>query len=271
MANTEVVSAPAESAAADDFMKLVVKFMGELQGGSEGDTELRRRDPRPFCDVTRHDIPPNSLTNRRIDSWFDYMVWNLWELIATRAMAGESGLIPRRNMKPSRWPLYPQAVRIITDAIGVDGLVEIGAVGHEVGSTSHLQNDASSLMGCLGRGTGVALDLVDPEAHREDIDAVIQFSGRSWYGVQRDGPGLVSGRGVRLPDLKHDTRAALVARVDSLDDPEKTLRVSSLQCDDGMFGFMLHYDNRLGMGGDTGPYHLANRCEVLSATGSLGC
>ena len=62
------------------------------------------------------------------------MAWNLWELIATRAMEGESGLIPRQEYETvsfvQQWALYPQAVRIITDASGVDGLVEMGAVGH---------------------------------------------------------------------------------------------------------------------------------------------
>ena len=251
-----------------DFMTFVEKFMAEVPGGVEGDTEMRRRDPHPFVDVTGADILPDHLSDQQIDSWFDYMAWNLWELIATRASEGESGLIPRQEYETvsflQQWSIYPQAMRTITDRIGVDGLVDLGRISHrEVGTkVNHLRNYASSLMAVLGRGVGVKLDLVDPVASREDVETVIQFGRRLWFGAWGEGAGLASGHGFVLPHLDRDVLDALANEADSLDDPELRKTFRRFNATTELFGFMLHYDNRLGMG-DTGPYRLADGSVVL--------
>jgi hypothetical protein len=114
-----------------------------------GDAEMRRRDPHPFVDTTAADIRPDHLDDDQIDSWFDYMAWNLWELIATRSTEGESGLIPRQEYETlsfvQQWDIYPNAMRAITAEVGVDGLVELGRVSkREVGTkVNHLRNYAA--------------------------------------------------------------------------------------------------------------------------------
>ena len=244
-----------------DFAKFVEKFMAEVPGGSEGDREMRRRDPKPFVDTTAADIVPDKLTDAQIHSWFSYMAWNLWELIASRASEGESGLIPRQEYETlsfvQQWSIYPEAMRAITKKIGKDGLVQIGAVGHrEIGTkVNHLRNYASSLMAVLGRGIGVKLDLVDPVTSRADVETAIQFGRRLWHGAWGDGPGLASGRGFVLPHLDKNVWEPLVAAAESLEDPEKRATFRRFNATTELFGFMLHYDNRLGMG-DTGPYSL---------------
>lgn len=253
-------SAPDDGGAAD-FMRFVEKFMAEVPGGVEGDLEMRRRDPNTFVDVTAADVRPDHITDDQIDSWFDYMAWNLWELIATRASEGESGLIPRQEYETVGFvqerALYPDAVRIITDKIGVDGLIEAGALGHrQVGSKqNHLRNYASALMVCLGRGIAVKLELEDVNAGRQDINDVIQYARRTWFGAMGEGPGLASGRGFQLPLLDRDIVESLASQADSLEDPAKRATFRRFNATTELFGFMLHYDNRLGMS-DTGPYEL---------------
>ncbi|SNT12809.1 hypothetical protein SAMN05421642_109239 [Rhodococcoides kyotonense] len=222
---------------------------------------MRRRDPHPFVDTTAADVEPDRLDDDQIDSWFGYMAWNLWELMASRSTEGESGLIPRQEYETlsfvQQWDVYPEAMRAVTERIGIDGLVEIGGVSkREVGTkVNHLRNYASALMAILGRGIGVTLDLVDPVASRHDVETCIQFGRRLWHGTWGDGPGLASGRGFELPHLDRDVLDPLVAAAVSVEDPEHRSVFRRFNATTELFGFMLHYDNRLGMG-DTGPYRL---------------
>ncbi|HEY5855666.1 MAG TPA: hypothetical protein VIW24_16870 [Aldersonia sp.] len=244
-----------------DFAAFIEKFMAEVPGGAAGDAIMRQRDPYPFVDTTAADIRPDTLDDDQIDSWFNYMAWNLWELIASRSTEGESGLIPRQEYESlsfvQQWDIYPAAMRAVTEKIGVDGLVDLGKVSkREVGTkVNHLRNYACSLMAILGRGVGVTLDLVDPNASRSDIETCIQFGRRLWHGTWGDGPGLSSGRGFKLPHLDRDVLDPLIAQAVSVEDPDYRAAFRRFNATTELFGFMLHYDNRLGMG-DTGPYPL---------------
>lgn len=246
---------------AQEFAKFVEKFQAEVPGGVEGDLQMRRRDPNPFVDTTAADIQPDSLTDDQIHSWFDYMAWNLWELIASRATEGESGLIPRQEYETlgfvQSWEIFPDAVRAITDEIGLDGVVDLGRVStREVGTKiKHSMKYATALVAILGRGIAVKLDLVDPVDRRDDVEAVIQFGRRLWHGTFGDGPGLASGRGFVLPTLQDDVLQPLLAATTSVEDPGRRAAFRRFNATTELFGFMLHYDSRLGMT-DTGPYPL---------------
>jgi hypothetical protein len=250
-----------ETAEAIDFAAFVAKFMAEVPRGPAGDAEMRRRDPHPFVDTTAADVRPDRLSDDQIDSWFSYMAWNLWELIASRSTEGESGLIPRQEYETlsfvQQWDIYPDAMRAVTAEIGIDGLIDLGRVSkREVGTkVNHLRNYASALMAVLGRGVGVKLGLVDQFDSRADVETCIQFGRRLWQGTWGDGPGLASGRGFQLPHLDRDVLDPLVAQAASLEDPAQRATFRRFNATTELFGFMLHYDNRLGMG-DTGPYPL---------------
>lgn len=246
---------------AEDFAKFIEKFLGEVPGGVEGDREMRRRDPSPLVDTTAADIRPDNLSDDQIQSWFDYMAWNLWELIATRSTEGESGLIPRQEYETlsfvQQWSVNPNAVRVITDKVGVDGLVELGRVPRrEIGTKlNHIRNYASSLMAVLGRGVCVSLDQLDPGVRREDVRDCIQFARRLWHGTWGEGPGLASGRGFALPLLEDDVLQPLLAAAKPFADEEERNAFRRFNATTELFGFLMHYDTRLGMG-DTGPYPL---------------
>lgn len=261
-----------------DFAKFVEKYMAEVPGGPEGDREMRRRDPTPFIDTTADDIRPDTLSDDQIESWFQYMSWNLWELIATRSTEGESGLIPRQEYETlsfvQQWSVNPAAMRLITEKVGVDGLVELGRVPRrEVGTkVNHIRNYAGALMAMLGRGVCVSLDQLDPTVRRDDIQDCIQFARRLWHGTWGDGPGLASGRGFVLPLLDDDVLQPLLAAAQPFEDAEERDAFRKFNATTELFGFLMHYDTRLGMG-DTGPYPLPNggfaliRDHFLNETG----
>lgn len=251
----------AQADAAAEFAKFVEKFLAEVPAGPEGDAEMRRRVPHTAVDVTTADIRPDELSDEQLYSWFDYMAWNLWEVIAKRSSEGESGLIPRQEYETMTFvqqrALYPDAVRLITEKIGVDGLVEAGRQPHaEVGSKlNHLRNWACSVMVNLGRGVTTTIGLETPQEGRRDINDLVQFSRRLWLGTWGEGPGVASGNGFTLPLLNQEFLHSLTANADKLDDPARRATFRRFNATTELFGFMLHYDNRLGMG-DTGPYTL---------------
>src|SRR5215212_6708429 len=263
---------------AEDFAKFVEKFMAEVPGGPEGDREMRRRDPSPFVDTTAADIVPDTLTDEQIQSWCDYMAWNLWELIATRSTEGESGLIPRQEYETlsfvQQWSVNPDAMRMITEKVGVDGLVELGRIPRrEIGTkANHIRNYASALMAMLGRGVSVTLGLQDPTERREDMEDLIQFSRRLWHGTWGDGPGVASGRGFVLPLLDDDVLQLLLAAAKPFADEQERTAFRRFNATTELFGFILLYDTRAGMA-DTGPYPLPDggfavvRDHFLNETG----
>jgi hypothetical protein len=110
-------------------------------------------------------------------------------------------------------------------------------------------------MAMLGRGVSVTLDLQDPVARREDVETCIQFSRRLWHGTWGDGPGLASGRGFALPLLEDDVLQPLLAAAQPFADDEERTSFRRFNATTELFGFLMHYDTRLGMG-DTGPYPL---------------
>lgn len=247
--------------AVENLAPFVEKFMAEVPGGLEGDAEMRRRDPEPFVDVTSADVRLDELSNSKIHSWFDFMAWSLWDVMATRSSEGESGLIPRQEYETVSFvqqrALYPDAVRLITEKIGVEGIIEAGRVCHTtVGSKlNHLRNYSSAMMGCLGRGIAVELGLEDRDSGRQDMVELIQYARRGWHGAWGEGRALASSNGYKLPFLAQEVLDSLVSQVEPLEDPEAMAIFRRFNASTELFGFMLHWDARMGMG-DTGPYTL---------------
>ncbi|HEV7536770.1 MAG TPA: hypothetical protein VGP90_14110, partial [Acidimicrobiia bacterium] len=87
------------------------------------------------------------------------------------------------------------------------------------------------------------------------VETVLQFGRRVQHGAWGGGPGLVSGRQFQLRVLDDDVLEGLVADVKSVEDPEFRATFRRFNATTELFGFLLHYDNRTGMG-DSGPYPL---------------
>jgi hypothetical protein len=244
-----------------DVQKYLQAFLGEVSQGVEGDRQMRDRVPVRFMDTTDADVRRDHLEPAEVNSWLDYAAWNLWDFILGRASEGESGLIPRQEYETisflQQWNTYPRFIRMLTDALGVDGLLDLARTSsYEVGTKVNLiRGWASSVCPLLGRGIGIELGQDTSESRRDDVTGFIQFGRRLQHGVWGGGSGFVSGRGFQLPVLDPGLLSQLADQVQPLDDPDRLAAFRSFNARTELFGFMLHYDCRAGMA-DTGPYPL---------------
>jgi hypothetical protein len=244
-----------------DVQKYLQAFLGEVPQGVEGDRQMRDRVAVRFMDTTDADVRRDHLEPAEVNSWLDYAAWNLWDFILGRASEGESGLIPRQEYETisfvQQWNTYPRFIRMLTDALGVDGLLDLARTSsHEVGTKVNLiRGWASSVCPLLGRGIGIELGQDTSESRRDDVTGFIQFGRRLQHGMWGGGSGFVSGRGFQLPVLAPELLSQLADQVQPLDDPDRLAAFRSFNARTELFGFMLHYDCRAGMA-DTGPYPL---------------
>lgn len=236
-------------------------FLGEVPRGTEGDRQMRERVPVRFMDTTAEDVRRDRLASAEVNSWLDYAGWNLWDFILGRASEGESGLIPRQEYETisfvQQWNSYPRFIRMLTEEIGVDGLLDLAKTSsREIGTKINVtRNWAASVCPILGRGIGIELEQHGPNDRREDLETLIQFGRRLQHGTWGEGPGFVSGRGFGVPVLAPDVLQQLVDQVNTLENPEDLRAFREFNARTELFGFMLHYDCRAGMA-DTGPYPL---------------
>ena len=236
-------------------------YKGEVPQGIEGNRQMVERVKPPFMDTTAEDIRLERLSSDQVNSWLDYAGWNLWDFILGRASEGESGLIPRQEYETisfvQQWNNYPKFIRMMTDEIGIDGILDLAKTSsREVGTKINVtRNWAASVCPILGRGIGIELEQDTVDSRREDLETIIQFGRRLQHGTWGEGPGFVSGREFQVPVLDADVLQTLVDQVKPLDDPAALEAFRQFNARTELFGFMLHYDCRAGMG-DTGPYPL---------------
>ncbi len=244
-----------------DVQAWLQAFQGQVPQGAEGDRQMRERVPVRFMDTTDEDVHRDSLTPDEINSWLDYGAWNLWDFILGRASEGESGLIPRQEYETisfvQQWNNYPRFIRMLTEEIGVDGLLDLAKTSsREIGTKINVtRNWAASVCPILGRGIGIELEQDTPDSRIEDLQGLIQFGRRLQHGTWGGGSGFISGRGFTVPALAPDVLAGLISQVVELDDPQRLSDFRKFNARTELFGFMLHYDCRAGMA-DTGPYPL---------------
>jgi hypothetical protein len=243
-----------------DVQLYLQKYKGRYPQGTEGDRLVRADLAVPFIETTADDVRASRLRDEQINSWLDYAGWNLWDFILGRASEGESGLIPRQEYETvsfvQQWANYPRFIRMLTDEVGVDGVVELAKTSRrEVGTKINVtRNWAASVCPILGRGISVDLGFHGPDDRREELEELIQFGRRLQHGTWGDGPGFVSARGFQVPALDADVLATLVDQARPLEGTDREV-FRRFNATTELFGFMLHYDCRAGMA-DTGPYPL---------------
>ncbi|CAB4852606.1 unannotated protein [freshwater metagenome] len=241
-----------------DFQPFIEMFMGQVPGGPEGDLEIRRRIGLDFVDTTDENVHREP-TLEEVDAWIQYAAWNVWGTVAQRASEGESGLIPRQEYESlafvQEWAKTPQLMREITEAIGVDGVIELGRTSHrEVGNKINvLRNWGLPMCPLIGRGISIHLGLEDHTERQGDIASVVQFARRLQHGTFGGGSGLVSGRGFVQQTLGQEILDRFLADEERLDDPEQLGIFRKFNASTELLGFLIHWDSRAGMQ-DSGPY-----------------
>jgi hypothetical protein len=256
-------------------------YHGKYPQGSEGEKLARQALPEPsFLDNTNESIRKTSLTDDEVNSWLLYSGWNFWDFILQRASEGESGLIPRQEYETlsllDMWYKFPKFVKIVNDAVGVDGLVQVMAsTKREVGTKLNvLRNVALSAVPCIGRGIAIKLGHLGPDDERDRLELFIQNGRRMQNGMFGERIGFASGQGYTVKTLDDDILTMLVDQAKPLDD-ESRATFRRFNATTELFGFMLLMDNRCGLS-DTGPYTLPDgrlvivRDHFLNETGYLG-
>ena len=246
---------------ADDFERYLALYQAEVPTGIPGEREMRKRIRVPFTDVNEDDVRRDDLTLDEINGWRAYMGWSLWDVIAQRSTEGESGLIPRQEYETISflqiWALYPEMMREITDAVGVDGLIEIGdRKRHQVGTKNNITRIWSPANCChLGRAIALELGLESPEDRPRDLDGVIQFARRLMYGTWGAGPGFACGNDYKVRILDQELVDRFLDDEERLDDPDRRAVFRRFNATTELLGFLVHYDCRFGLQ-DTGPYEV---------------
>ena len=93
--------------------------------------------------LTDESLRQESLTPDETDDLIAYGGWNVWDVLGSRATEGESGLIPRQEYETiaaiEQTTSYPGVYELITDAVGVDGVIELaGTARREIGTKANM-------------------------------------------------------------------------------------------------------------------------------------
>jgi hypothetical protein len=242
----------------DDFQRYLERYQAEVPSGIAGEREMRRRIAVPYMDTTPEDVRRDP-TIAELNGWRTYMGWSLWDLIAARSTEGESGLIPRQEYETisflQMWALYPQMFREITEAIGIDGVIELGRTPRrEVGCKLNITRSWSPQNCChLGRAIALELGLETAQQRRDDLGAPVQFARRMMHGTWGAGPGFVCGNNYKVALLDRQIIERFLADEQRLDDPAMRKAFRQFNATTELVGFLVHYDCRFGLQ-DTGPY-----------------
>ncbi|MDV7353734.1 PEP-utilizing enzyme [Rhodococcus oxybenzonivorans] len=233
-----------------------------VPGGTAGHVIMSSKLSTGVLDLTDESLI-RDLTTAEANDLLDYYGWNLWDILAARISEGESGLIPRQEYEVMgtylQWQHHPRFHRMITEAVGVDGLREIGGrIRREIGTKLNpLHIWAAGVPSALGRAIAVELGHEQPGDRADDLKGAMQFTRRLYRGMWDDqGPMFTSARGYHAPLLNdewvtrfQDEKTPLSA------DPQARKDFQRFNGSTQLASFLLHFDCRNGVA-DSGPYPL---------------
>jgi len=263
-APTEASPAPdveAEAAAQaqmEQVQLLLTKYRGEIPHHDEGDKQIRTGLKTQVLHLDNESVQ-RELRDDEANDLLAYMGWNIWDFLAQRATEGESGLIPRQEYEAlgcaQMWLRYPEWYRRITDAVGVDGLIEIGSTPrHEIGNKINMVHIwCTGFVPSFGRGILADLGLLEPGGQHTEQREVLQFMRRLYKGAWGGGPMFTSMRGYQAPLLDAEWLERFRDERTELADAEQRALFQKFNASTELMGFLLHFDNRSGLA-DSGPY-----------------
>ncbi|WP_448255986.1 PEP-utilizing enzyme [Microbacterium aurum] len=251
------------------IMLLLEKFGGVVPHGSEGDRIMQAEMTTKVLSVDDDESLRRPLTREEVNEAIRYLTWNEWDALAARATEGESGLIPRQEYEAvgiaNCWFKHPVWLRAIEDRVGIDGIIEIGAIGRrEIGSKINMLNIwAMATAPSFGRGISLELGLHDADFRADRITDAFGVVRRLYRGLWESGPILTSMKNYRAEVLDRSWVDRFVADRIDLADPEDHQAFVRFNGAAELMGFLLHFDNRTGVS-DHGPYPLADGGFILA-------
>ena len=269
--SSEVRSTSADEAGSSEMSEqiriLLEKFGGKVPHGREGDSEMRSGMETKVLYLDDESIE-RTLSVKEANELVKYLTWNEWDALAARATEGESGLIPRQEYEAlgilSAWLRYPGWLEVIDKACGVQGVVDIGARSRtEVGTKINLLHSWAMLTApSFGRGIALEMGLHEPDYHADDVVKALSIARRLYKGHWGDGEMFTSMRNYSAPLLEQSWVERFKSDRISLEDKEKWSIFQRFNASSELLGFLVHFDNRLGLG-DSGPYPLPNGGFVI--------
>ena len=154
----------------------------------------------------------------------NYLAWNIWDVLVMRATEGVSGMIPRQEYEilafMHEFYRWPEILRMTTDEIGAQGVMDIGATARtEIGTKINCVHDWC--IGAVGFGMGrcglLALEAIQPERlHRgKQRDPQVHAARAVGQAPGRLDPQL-AGR-LPLPDPREADFLATDAQLERLE------------------------------------------------------
>ncbi|NUT56375.1 MAG: hypothetical protein HOQ03_10375 [Thermoleophilia bacterium] len=243
--------------------ELLANYMGrpEYIRGPQGDIAFRKSLKTNALQLTDESMKSDTLSPDEADDVLAYFGWNIWDVLGTRATEGENGLIPRQEYEAlstvEYMQKYPELWDLITEAVGGDGVIDIGATARrEIGTkVNALHVWCAGATFVTGRGITMGLGHYGPTDRSEAIGRALQFNRRLARGMWGDEGGMFASQRIYRVPLLEGTPWLERFREEAVffDDPAQKAMYSTFNATAQLLVFLLHFDNRLGLG-DSGPY-----------------
>ena len=240
------------------------KDMEPVPDGILGDKIMRSRAKSGVLEKVSHDdVLRDQFTLDELNDLNNYLAWNIWDVLVMRATEGVSGMIPRQEYEilafMNEFYRYPEFMRMITDRIGAQGVIDIGeSARSEIGTKINCVHDWC--LGAVAFGMGrcglLAGEWIRPDEYVEESNIILKFMQRVLWGKRQDGYILNSQDRYRC--LIHDQALIdqLMGQVENFESGSPAQHVfEQFNATAELMAFFDHYDCRLGLG-DTGPYPL---------------
>ncbi len=242
------------------------KGMEPVPDGILGDRMMKARAKSKVLErVSREDVLRDQFTIDELNDLNNYLAWNIWDVLVMRATEGVSGMIPRQEYEilafMHEFYRWPEILRMTTDEVGANGIIEIGATARrEIGTKINCVHDWC--IGAVGFGMGrcglLALEVIQPDDFIEESNEILKFMQRILWGKRQDGYILNSQDAYRCLIHEKPVLDNLTSQLERLEpgspDHDQLIKFNAAA---ELLSFLDHYDCRLGLG-DTGPYPLPN-------------
>jgi hypothetical protein len=240
------------------------KGQDPIPDGILGDRIIRSRMKSKVMEkVSKEDVLNDQFTLDELNDLNNYLAWNIWDVLVMRATEGVSGMIPRQEYEilafMNEFYRYPEIMRMVTDRVGAQGLLDIGASARrEIGTKINCVHDWC--LGAVAFGMGrcglLAGEWIKPDDYVEESNIILKFMQRILWGKRQDGLILNSQDRYRCQIHEPDFLADLMTQVvDFEPGSEDQHTFEQFNATAELLAFFDHYDCRLGLG-DTGPYPL---------------
>lgn len=240
------------------------KDLPPVPDGILGDKLMKSRAKTRILErLTNEDVLRDRFTVAELNDLNNYLAWHIWDMLVMRATEGVSGMIPRQEYEILAFMQfffrYPELMRRMTDCLGSNGVIELGASARrEIGTKLNCLHNWAVGVACFGMGrtTLLATGRIGAHEYVEESVIILKFMQRLLWGMRQDGWIFSSQDRYRCQMHDPDFLAGLMR--ESIDfepgspDQEVLTRFNATA---ELLAFLEHYDCRLGLG-DAGPYQL---------------